>query len=127
MIVTPIYDFDIIKTLRNKYIIRIYFDQKSKRHAAFWVSGKQFNRLEECYQKVGWSKVKGTIILCVFDGVRFVWSGVEYPDYSDRQWLMKTFNAEYVDEFPLEEKEVVKHMPERREPINSEPDETLVR
>jgi hypothetical protein len=91
------------------------------------MSEKQANRLENCYKKKVNSSVKDTVILGVFDGDRFVWAGIEYPDFSDREWLENTFKAEYTDRFVITKPEIERHIPDKIEPVNIEPDANLIR
>jgi len=127
MIVTPINDFEVVKKIRAKYVVRIFFDRKQREHECFWLSEKQTNKLKECYENKMYSSIKNTVILCVFDGDRFVWSGIEYSDYSDREWLEETFKAEYSDNYYVSQTEIVKHVPERIEPVETQPDADLIR
>ena len=73
------------------------------------------------------SGIKDSSILCVFDGDRFVWAGVEYPDISDRDWLVRTFKAESSDHYYVSETIKEKHTPERIEPTETQPDADLIR
>lgn len=127
MIVVPINDFEVVKKIRTKYVVRIFFDRKQREHECFWLSEKQANKLNDCHKKKMYSSVKNTVILCVFDGDRFVWAGVEYPDFSDREWLQETFKAEYSDRYYVSQTETVKHVPERIEPIETKPNADLIR
>jgi len=113
--------------MRTCNVVRIFFDRKWKEHECFYLSQKQYDNLCRSYNKVQNSSVKNTFILAVFDGERYVWSGVEYPDYTDRNWLEKTFKAEYSDHYYISETETVKHIPDKIEPTETEPDATLIR
>ncbi len=127
MIVTAIADFEIIKKVRTKYVVRIFFDRKGREYEAFWLSEKQMNKLNKCYQDVAYSRTKNAAMLAVFDSDRFVWAGVKYTDYSDLEWLEKTFNAEYSDRYYVSQTETVKHIPELIEPKETLPDADLIR
>lgn len=127
MIVTPFNDFEIVKKMRTCYVVRIFFDRKWKEHECFFVSVKQYNNLCASINKVTNSSVKNTYAIGVFDGDRFVWSGVEYPDFSDRDWLEKTFKAEFTNSFTISKLEVSVHIPEKIEPKETDPDATLIR
>ena len=127
MIVTQINDFEVIRKIRSKYVVRIFFDRKWRKHECFWLSEKQYLKLNQSVEKVRSSNVKNTIVLAVFDNDRFVWSGVEYPDYSDREWLEKTFNAESCDTYTIEKPIVESHIPDKVETIQQGPDEELIR
>lgn len=113
--------------MSTKYIVRIFFDRKWKEHECFYMSVKQYNKLASMYNKRANSNVKDTVILAVFDGDRFVWAGIEYPDYTDRDWLEKTFKAEYSNRFFISVPEITRHIPAKIEPIESEPDADLIR
>lgn len=127
MIITPINDFDVIKKVRARYVVRIFFDKKRREFDSFWMSEKQYNKLLQCYNKVNSAYIKGSSVICVFDGDRFVWAGEEYPDYSDREWLQKNFKAEFSDHYYVSETEIIKHVPAKIEPKESEPDADLIR
>lgn len=127
MIVVPINDFEVVKKIRTKYVVRIFFDRKHREHECFWLSEKQYNKLKQCWNKLTSSYIKNSTVICVFDGDRFVWAGEEYPDFSDREWLEKTFNAEYSDRYYVSQTETVKHVPERIEPIETKPNADLIR
>lgn len=127
MIVTTISDFDLIKKVRTKYIVRIFFDRKRKNFESFWLSEKQYKRLNDCFHDVMHSGIKDSTILCVFDSDRFVWAGVEYPDISDREWLEHAFKAEYSDHYYVSETIKEKHTPKRIEPTETQPDADLIR
>lgn len=127
MIVTPISYFEVVKEIRTKYVVRIFFDQKKMAHECFWLSEKQYNKLNSCWNNVVLSCIKGSTVICVFDSDRFVWAGEEYPDFSDLAWLEKTFKAEYSDQYYVSETETVKHVPKRVEPKETKPDADLIR
>lgn len=113
--------------MQTKYIVRIFFDRKWKEHECFYLSVKQYNKLASIVNKAQNANVKNTVVLAVFDGDRFVWPGIEYTDYTDRDWLEKTFNAEYSDRFIITNPEVTRHIPEKIEPKETEPDANLIR
>jgi hypothetical protein len=127
MIVTPIKSYEVIKKMSTKYVVRIFFDRKQREFEGFWLSVKQYTKLANTFNKMYNSSVKNTEVLAVFDGDRFVWAGIEYPDYSDRNWLEKTFNAEYSDRYNVSQTETVRHIPEKIEPKETSPDADLIR
>lgn len=127
MIVIRINHFEMIKKMRTKFVVRIFFDRKLKEFDSFFLSEKQYNKLYNTFNKMYNSSVKNTFVLAVFDGDRFVWPGIEYPDYSDQEWLEKTFNAVWSDSFVKTAPKITHYAPEKIEPINNEPDKDLIR
>jgi len=127
MIVTSFTDYEIVKKMRTCYLVRIFFDSKARKTECFYISEKQLNKLRNVMGNVSESRVRNTYPLAVFDGDRYVWCGIEYPDYSDREWLMKNFNAQYKSEFIIENSKIEVHVPEKVQPIESGPDAELIR
>lgn len=127
MVVTFFTDYEIVKKMRTCYLVRIFFDTKGNQTVCFYLSEKQMNKLRKVYDNFINSSVKRTKMLGVFDGDRFVWCGIEYPDYTDRDWLMKNFNAEFKEYFSIEKEIIVKHVPEKMEPVETQPDADLIR
>lgn len=118
--------FELLKETRfGKYLIRIYFDKKAKKTACFYVSEKQYKNLLGTESDIFRSRVKG-YPLGVFDEDRFVWSGIEYRDHSDREWLKKTFQATEVSKYEFSE-EIIKHSPEIINPGTVLPNKELIK
>lgn len=127
MIITRIDHFELIKKMRTKYIVRIFFDKKWREFDSFFLSEKQYNKLSDTFNHRYHSSVNDTSVMAVFDEDRFVWSGIEYPDYSDLKWLEKTFHAEWSDSFIKTQPVIISHIPEKIQPKKIEPDKTLIR
>lgn len=108
MIVTTITDYERLRKMKKSNLVRIFFDRRNT--AVFFLSHKQYKKLVQMFEKKHYSKIKANVI-AVFDNIEdhFVWSGIEYSDYSDKEWLMKNFNAEWLDDYIVERKEIIKH------------------
>lgn len=126
MILCTFESFEMLKETRyGKYLIRIHFDRKAKNTACFYLSQKQYKNICRTQESLYSSRIKGYPI-GVFDEDRFVWSGVEFRDHSDREWLKKTFNATEVAKYEFTE-EIIKHSPEIISPGNVEPNKELIK
>ena len=126
MILCSFDDYETVsKTKAGRYLVRISFDKKWRNTACFYLSEKQYKNLQKSYSNICNSKIKGSLI-AVFDGARFVWSGEEYRDHSDREWLKKTFNAVEADKFEINE-DIIIHNPEIVTVVNVEPNKELLK
>ena len=106
MIITFINDYERLKKFEKSNLVRIFFNRRDT--AVFYMSHKQYKKLVQMFEKQHYSRVKADVI-AVFDNDRFVWSGIEYSDYSDREWLMKNFKAEWSDDYIVEQTETIEH------------------
>lgn len=122
---TYIHDFEKVRSGKKSVLARIFFDRKARNTHCFWMSQKQWSKLCAVHREVTESKVKGTII-CVFDNDRFVWAGVDMKDFSDKDFLKEKFDSEWVQTFEVKE-EVEHHVPQKINPENKKPDESLTR
>lgn len=114
MIVTSIYSYELVRKMRFKYAVRIFFSRK--RTYVFYLSEKQYKKLYLVSDEIKRSKKRKGEILVVIDdeNERFVWCGVHYSDFSDKEWLTRHFKASYSESFYLDEKvEKSTHIPER--------------
>ncbi|MAX80352.1 MAG: hypothetical protein CL843_09270 [Crocinitomicaceae bacterium] len=123
---TYIYDFDKVRKGKKSVLVRIFFDVYEEKFHSYWVSQKQWEKLCSAWEEKKKSRVGPVSLLAVFDKNRFVWCGLEYPDYSDREFLEENFEAEWVDEFEVVEVKE-SHFPKALEPENKDPDESLIR
>jgi len=127
MIVTLFHDYEVVKKLRTSTLVRIFFDRKGKNTDVFYLSAKQLDKLHASYSKVQNSRVKDTHGLVVIDDDRFVWSGVEFPDYSDRENLCKHFSGGFSSIYEKVEVTKETHTPEEVKPVETKPNDDLVR
>lgn len=128
MIVTSIHDYERIKKMRTKHLVRIFFDRKNT--AVFYLSDKQYLNLVNAFEICFSSKKKGSYVIAVFDNIeeRYVWCGIESNDYTDRDFLIKNFAAEWSNDYSIEETVTIeKHIPETINPVISNPDNKLKR
>lgn len=125
-VVVEITDYEVVKSYNGGKFVRLFFPDDTT--FVFRLSLKQFQKLGQDYTKVMNAedvrfKPK---LLCVIEGDHYVWSGLEYVDYSDRSFLEETFKAVSVDKIEIEESITV-HVPEKKDPIHVEPHPSLVR
>lgn len=129
MVLTSILNYKLIRKVRTKYLVRIFFSRKKS--YAFFLSEKQYKKLYLVALRVEkLKKPKGEILVVIDDErERFVWCGVDHIEFSDKDWLAKHFNAKVKYNFYLEDTEEVKvHIPEKIKEIPIiEPKESLIR
>ncbi len=128
MIATSISDYERLKKFRANHLVRIFFDRKHT--AVFYLSDKQYDKLVDTFVKVHYSKLKKTYVIAVFDNIeeRYVWCGIEYLDYSDRDFLLKNFNAEWSNDYHIDDTPVISHhIPKKIELNEIEPIKKLRR
>jgi len=109
VITTSIHDYELLKRLRTSNLVRIFFNKKNT--AVFYLSDKQYLKLVDSFERAFSSKLKNAFVIAVFDNSeeRFVWCGVEYPDYSDRQFLINNFNAEWCNNYSIDNTPTISH------------------
>ena len=109
MILTSIHDYERLKKFRTSNLVRIFFDKKHT--SVFYISDKQYTKLVDVFEKVYYSKLKNTYVIAVFDNTdeRFVWCGIEYPDYSDRNFLIKNFKAKWSNDYFIDNSPIISH------------------
>lgn len=128
MVLTSILNYKLIRKVRTKYLVRIFFTRKKS--YAFFLSEKQYKKLYLVAIRAEKKKPKGDILVVIDDErERFVWCGVDHIEFSDKDWLSKHFNAKVRYNYFLEETEEVKvHVPEKIRTIpNIEPRQSLIR
>lgn len=125
-VVVQVFDYQVIKWHKDSPFVRLFFADDAT--YVFRLSSKQFNKLGADYRKMDREedlKFKPKL-LCVIENDHYVWSGLEYIDYSDRSFLEEKFEAVSVERLEIEESVTI-HRPEKKEPVHVEPDPSLVR